>query len=371
MPPKRNWIATIYIRKRKRRPFSKICYPYIMDKQTQTLLKYTSRSLYLSARILPRTIQDAFGIAYLLCRYADSIADTSLLPPQRRLYWIAKYPQMIANPNENEQKELVKEICGSSDNPYEKELLENLPRCLQAFQALCAPQQQAVLEVASQVCDGMQMDLQTFPAENSGQIAALQTAENLEHYCHLMGGAPGVFWSTLIAQTVRLPIEKEHLLLLGRNIGDALQIVNILRDLPKDLRIGRCYFPSEELAPLGLSPQDLLDPKSSPRFEPIKQKWIYWGLSKLQSAFEYMQALPKTQLRHRAAVAWPVLWTADTLYKVYQEQNLLDVAHRVKIPRRVIYKTMLLSPFILPSNRLFAKWLKNKMALFPPSANTL
>ena len=323
--------------------FLKFAILIYMDKQTQTLLKYTSRSLYLSARILPRTIRDAFGIAYLLCRYADSIADTPLLPPQRRLYWIAKYPQMI----------------------------ENLPCCLRAFQALCAPQRQAVLEVARQVCDGMQMDLQTFPAENSGQIASLHTAQDLEHYCHLMGGAPGVFWSTLITQTVRLPIEKERLLLLGRNIGDALQIVNILRDLPKDLRIGRCYFPLEELAPLGLTPQDLLEPKNSPRFEPIKQKWIYWGLSKLQSAFEYMQALPKTQLRHRTAVAWPVLWTADTLYKVYQEQNLLDVAHRVKIPRRVIYKTMLLSPFVLPSNRLFAKWLENKMALFPPSANTL
>ena len=351
--------------------FLKFAILIYMDKQTQTLLKYTSRSLYLSARILPRTIRDAFGIAYLLCRYADSIADTPLLPPQRRLYWIAKYPQMIALPNEKEQKELVKEICGSSDNPYEKELLENLPCCLRAFQALSPLQQQAVLEVARQVCDGMQMDLQTFPAENSGQIAALQTAQDLEHYCHLMGGAPGVFWSTLITQTVRLPIEKERLLLLGRNIGDALQIVNILRDLPKDLRIGRCYFPLEELAPLGLTPQDLLEPKNSPRFEPIKQKWIYWGLSKLQSAFEYIQALPKTQLQHRAAVTWPVLWTADTLYKVYQEQNLLDPNHRVKIPRRVIYKTMLLSPFVLPSNRLFAKWLENKMALFPPSANTL
>lgn len=336
-----------------------------MNTETQTLLKHTSRSLYLSARILPPAIQDAFGIAYLLCRYADSIADTPLLAPGRRLYWIEKYPQMILSPNKEEQDRLVEEISGDSDNPYEKELLQKLPLCLAEFKKLPAHQQQAALEVAQRVCEGMQMDLKTFPAEDSGTLAALKTGEELQHYCHLMGGAPGVFWSTLIAQTVSLPIPAEKLLQLGRNIGDALQIVNILRDLPKDLRIGRCYFPLEDLEAQHLTPQDLLKPENSPRFEPIKQKWIYWGLNKLQAAFDYMHALPRLQLKHRAAVAWPVLWTADTLYKVYMEKDLLNPTHRVKIPRQVIYGTMLLSPFLLPSNRLFSKWLKGKLALFP------
>ena len=336
-----------------------------MNQATRTLLKHTSRSLYLSARILPHTIQDAFGIAYLLCRYADSIADTPLLPPGRRLYWISKYPQMIASPQPQEQQLLVQEICGASDNPYEKELLKNLPLCLQGFQRLPADQKQAVLTVARHVCEGMKMDLKTFPAEDCGELSALHTDKDLQHYCHLMGGAPGVFWSTLIAQTVSLPIPPERLLQLGKDIGDALQIVNILRDLPKDLRIGRCYFPLEELSAHDLTPQDLLNPENSPRFEPVKQKWIAWGLNKLRAAFDYMQALPRTQLRHRAAVAWPVLWTTDTLYKVYREKDLLNPARRVKIPRKVIYRTMFLSLFLLPSNRLFSRWLQRKMDLFP------
>ena len=342
-----------------------------MDKDTQTLLKHTSRSLYLSARILPNTIRDAFGIAYLLCRYADSIADTSLLPPQRRLHWIQQYPQMISHPSPQQQQELVQDIAGTSDNPYEKELLQHFSACLAGFNRLPAPQQQAVLNVAQQVCKGMEMDLHTFPPETSGQIAAFRQRADLEQYCHLMGGAPGIFWSELIIQSTPLSIPPKRLLQLGRDIGDALQIVNILRDLPKDLRIGRCYFPMEDLAPLGLAPQDLLDPKNSPRFEPIKQRWIYWGLNKLHSAFEYVQALPHLQWQHRAAVAWPVLWTADTLYKVHQEKDLLNPKRRVKIPRKVIYQTMALSPFVLFSNKLFSRWLSHKLQKFPTVENAI
>ena len=66
-----------------------------MDLDLDLLLKKTSRSLYLSARILPETLRPAFAIAYLLCRYADTIADTPLLPPEKRLFWITQFPELV------------------------------------------------------------------------------------------------------------------------------------------------------------------------------------------------------------------------------------------------------------------------------------
>lgn len=338
---------------------------------TQTLLKQTSRSLYLSARALPQPVRDAFGTAYLLCRYADSIADTALLPPERRLYWITRYPDMIAHPNQAQPDQLVREISGSSSNPYEEKLLENFPLCLDAFQRLNAAQQAATLEVAQRVCEGMQIDLTTFPAENAHAVKALATEKDLENYCHLMGGAPGIFWSQLIASTVKIGLPAQDFCQLGRNIGDALQIVNILRDLPRDLRIGRCYFPITELSAAGLTPADLLQEENAPRFEPIKRKWILWAIEKLSSAYTYMQALPFTQVRHRAAVAWPVLWTADTLYKVFLENNLLDPLHKVKISRQIIYATMLLTPLIIGSNAGFSFCLNRKLSKFQPTKKDL
>ncbi len=326
------------------------------------LLKHTSRSLYLSARLLPTDVRDGFCVAYLLCRYADSIADTSLLPPPQRAAWIKDFPSFLTHPQDKKWQQLPQTISSSATNIYEEQLLRNLPACLQAYAQLPAWQQPLILQVVRAVCSGMEIDLNTFPDENSGTVRAFGTAGELENYCHLMGGEPGVFWSQLIAHTVALPLKQEKFLALGKQIGDTLQIVNILRDLPRDLRIGRCYFPQEELQSYGLQPADLLDEKNSTRFEQIKQKWISWARQNLQAAYAYLRALPKSQLAHRAAVAWPVLWAADTLKKLAQESNLLDPQVRVKIPRSRIYLTMLATPLIWASNTLFEKWLFCKLS---------
>lgn len=336
-------------------------YYLYMTPQLNELLKQTSRSLYLSARQLPPAARDTFAVAYLLCRYADSIADTALLPPTRRLHWIQRFAQMITHPQAQEQTQLVQEISGASENKYEEQLLKNFPLCLQAFEKLLPWQKQITLDVVHAVCEGMETDLQVFPPETAGEIRALPSADELEKYCRLMGGAPGVFWSKLISHTVPVKIKETDFWTWGQAIGDALQIVNILRDLPRDLRIGRCYFPEEELQKNGLTAADLLQPGNSPRFEPVKQYWIRWGRQKLQYAKLFYGALPKTQPTHRAAVAWPALWAADTLNKIAVEPALLDPGRRVKIPRARIYGTMCLTPLILLSNTLFNAWLQSKL----------
>ncbi len=325
------------------------------------LLKHTSRSLYLSAHCLPQAVRPAFSIAYLLCRYADSIADTALLPPQKRLYWITRFPDIIMQSNAKEQQQLAAEISGTSPNIYEEELLKNLPACLTEFQKLSLPEREIIMDVVRAVCHGMAIDLQTFPPENAHQVVPFHKRGELENYCHLMGGEPGVFWSRLIASHVTISAEKNLFLSWGKDIGDALQMVNILRDLPRDLRIGRCYFPEEELQTHGLTAPELLEQINSPRFEPIKQAWIAWARQKLRSAKAYFSALPKTQLRHRAAVAWPVLWAADTLNKLEKENNLLDPGHKVKISHNRIYFTLACTPFLWLSNSLFNTWLEYKL----------
>lgn len=327
------------------------------------LLKHTARSLYLSARLLPAAVRDAFCISYLLCRYADTIADTSLLPPQERIGWIKRFPSFLVQPDEAQLKQLVTQIVPAAGSAAEEKLLHHFSACREAFLQLSRPQQEATLQVVHAVCHGMEIDLQTFPPETAGRVEPFATDEDLENYCHLMGGAPGVFWSQLIAMSVALPVAEKDFLTWGKDIGDALQIVNILRDLPRDLRIGRCYFPDTDLRAQGLSAADLLHPENAARFEPIKQKWIAWGRGKLCTAHPYLAALPKTQLRHRAAVAWPVLWAADTLAKLEQTPNLLDPNVRVKIPRSRIYATMAATPAVLAANFVFDKWLNAKLSV--------
>src|SRR6266446_1521302 len=50
-----------------------------------TLLREVSRSFYLTMRVLPGAIRPQIGLAYLLARTADTIADTELVPLTQRL----------------------------------------------------------------------------------------------------------------------------------------------------------------------------------------------------------------------------------------------------------------------------------------------
>ena len=68
-----------------------------------TLLKENARTLYLSAKIMPRRQRQVFTVAYLLCRIADTIADTPLLPLKDRIYFISNYPTLV----KTQDKELL------------------------------------------------------------------------------------------------------------------------------------------------------------------------------------------------------------------------------------------------------------------------
>ncbi len=325
-----------------------------------TLLKNTSRSLYLSVRALPKRMRPAFGIAYLLCRYADTIADTELLPADRRLYWVRRFPQLVQTQNPDEEKQLVREISGHASNPHEAELITQLMPCLEVYNQIPTLLRSFILEVVQHVCNGMALDLSYFGTGKT--LTAFETEEQLKQYCRLMGGKPGRFWSQLIYHSCDIALAEEAFYQLGEQVGDGLQIVNILRDLPQDLQIGRCYFPLADLKQENLTPDDLLDAQNSARFEPIKRKWILWGKQNLQNGLIYYQLLPKKEPRTRAAVAWPILWTADTFLKLHRAPELLNAQKRVKIPRRTIYKTLFLTPFLLISNSFFNGYLTHKLS---------
>ena len=336
---------------------------YIM--KLDTLLKKTARSLYLSARMLPRSIRPAFSIAYLLCRYADTMADTHVLPAQRRLYWVDKFPQIVRAENLEERVSLLKEIQGTSENPYEKTLLIHLEDCLEGLRRVDPDLKPMIADVVEAVCNGMKKDLQYFPQQKGSAPVALKTRKDLLYYCHLMGGQPGLFWSKLIEYASQVLLPREVFFDMGVNIGNALQMVNILRDLPRDLRNGRCYFPQEELDKYNLTIQDLLLTKNSIRFAPIKRYWISWGRENLEQAIDFYSAIPKRQWRIRAAIAWPIFWTADTFYELAVTPDLLNPTRRIKISKKRIYLTMLASPLCVLSNRYFAKKLTGKLKQLP------
>ena len=52
------------------------------------ILRRTSRSFYLTIRLLPKVVREDIALAYLLARATDTIADTYVVPVAERMSWL-------------------------------------------------------------------------------------------------------------------------------------------------------------------------------------------------------------------------------------------------------------------------------------------
>ena len=144
---------------------------------------------------------------------------------------------------------------------------------------------------------------------------------------------------------------------LGVRFGKALQMTNVLRDIPRDLRNGRCYLPQDQLAGAGLTPADLLDPSSADKARPVLAQNLRLSLDHYRYAEEYLLALPRRCLRLRLAVAWPLLMGLATIVRLARNPAWLNPGKRTRVSRGWVYRMMALSALCVCSNSALRWWI--------------
>jgi farnesyl-diphosphate farnesyltransferase len=308
---------------------------------TSALLKRVSRSFYLSLAVLPSAVRPTIGLAYLLARAADTIADTRLIERHARITHLEAFRAEMTEAAPRRLAAIAAAV-GSGSLPAERTLLERLPDCFRALRALPADDRERVLNVIETIVRGMTDDLRLFPGEDEGKLAALETREDLDRYTYLVAGCVGLFWTDVhVAHRPRLrgwdlPAMRQ----LGIRFGKALQLTNVLRDVPRDLRHGRCYLPRQELDRLGLSPHDLLDPVAAPAARPLLAELLDVALGHYEAGWQYTFAIPRAETRMRLACAWPLLIGLRTLDLLARSPNWLDPGLTLKVPRVRVYGLM-------------------------------
>ncbi len=162
-------------------------------------------------------------------------------------------------------------------------------------------------------------------------MTALSSNEELDRYIYLVAGCVGEFWTRMCV--AHLSDLKEwdlsRMVDLGVRFGKGLQLVNILRDLPRDLRNGRCYLPVAE-------PRCLLKAEAFTSFSVEYARWLDLAISYLESGWEYVLSIPSSQWRLRLACVWPI-WIGLMTIASLRQANPLDGAARIKIERRQVY----------------------------------
>ena len=324
------------------------------DRLLRDILKGVSRSFYLTIRALPSGMRQPVAVAYLLARAADTIADTRALPPQERLLRLLLFRAQMEGPaSENSISRIVSGIRepGNGASPAETVLLGRIGSVFALLEASPESDRARVRSVVVTLTRGMELDLTTFLSEDSEAVVALQTPEELDRYTYLVAGCVGGFWTSVAMahQPRLLHWDAERMGELGVRFGKALQLVNVLRDIPRDLSNGRCYLPDPELASIGLAPDDLLNPANAARARPALTQWIRVSLEHFEAAEAYLLATPRRCLRLRLAMLWPILLGLATLEKLSRNDAWLDPARPSRVRRRWVYgmiaRSLLAAPF--------------------------
>jgi farnesyl-diphosphate farnesyltransferase len=325
------------------------------------VLKGVSRSFYLTLRVLPKKLREPIGLAYLLARTADTISDQRAGFSGARLDDLLVFRGQVERPADLGvlQGLAARSLEGAS--PEEQVLFGSMVESFSLLQSLDDADQEQVRCVVKTLTQGMEMDLTVFPAEDSGGLAALSSAADLDRYTYLVAGCVGEFWTKItIAHDSSLSRwDVAEMSEVGVRFGKALQLTNVLRDIPGDLRDGRCYIPEDELKAAGLTPADLLDPANEPRARAVLVPWMQVALGHFQAAEEYLLAVPRRSVRLRLACLWPLLMGLATLARLANSGRWLDPDSTVKVSRRWVYRMMLLSLPAVISNTVLRRWIKN------------
>jgi farnesyl-diphosphate farnesyltransferase len=297
------------------------------------ILRDTSRSFYLSIRLLPGGAGDPVALAYLLARATDTIADTADIDVATRQRELAALAGLIHGGGAAHD---FTAFAARQTNPAECALILRIPDCLAWLAAMSGDDQRDIRAVLSHIIEGQSLDLQRFA--NVTQPTALQTDAELDRYTYLVAGSVGKFWTRVCER--RLPqfstLSHEQMLSLGVAYGKGLQLVNILRDAGEDLRAGRCYLPAED-------PTRLAD---------VMPLWLDRAEQGMNAGIEYSCAV--RNWRVRLATVLPALIGMRTLAQI-RTAGAAVLTHRVKVPRAEVRQLLWKTAASLASPRVIRK----------------
>jgi farnesyl-diphosphate farnesyltransferase len=235
----------------------------------------------------------------------------------------------------------------------ETALLTRLDQCFEMLATFHADDQRHISQLLQTITSGQLFDLETFPAENERELTALKTSADLDRYTYLVAGCVGEFWTRLCTAHLSFPDSWRDAKMEPDAIrfGKGLQLVNILRDLPRDLRIGRCYIPETELAKHQLAPADLLCPENLSRFRPCYDAHLQLALDHLDAGWRYTLAIPTAHKNLRIACALPILIGIKTLRRLRVSNQILNPDTPEKISRAAVYALLIRLYFSAANNR--------------------
>ncbi len=212
--------------------------------EIDALLATTSRTFALAIPLLPEPTRLQVGIAYLLFRIADTFEDAELWRREQKLDALERFSRLLRLPAPEEARRdadrwLAEPPCAHAGY---LELLRQTPSVLGAFWLLDEGPRQLIGEHTRRTVEGMARFVRRATAGGAIELADL---EDLRGYCYVVAGIVGEMLTELflVGRRALAPV-RSFLRERSARFGEALQLVNIIKDSLADADQGRRFLPA-------------------------------------------------------------------------------------------------------------------------------
>ena len=339
-------------------------------KFSKEILPSVSRTFDLAIRFLPTRLGRPVGLAYLLCRIADTFEDSDILTASQRRDSLLKYSRLFDNPDDYD-KALIDELTSTfidtsptndgliqtPDIDPNHILVQNLNQVLLAVDSLPSSFKHHIFPRVQEMSFGM-ADYTLLAAEPSTespnqQINFLKDEADWDRYCYYVAGTVGHMLTDIFSDYAGFADNTRNRLHdLGRSFGLGLQKVNILKDAVVDTGRGICFLPKTYIENYGIafggkSAHDLRGDITG-----LVRHIVLICRRHFQDAIEYIKVIPVKYLGLRMFLIVPVMLAAATLRLFSDYPQRLMEKGDLKLGRNEVWSLVRRSAFCKYSNRL-------------------
>lgn len=259
------------------------------DQYCQNKAAQSRSSFYYSFKFLSVERRRAITALYAFCREVDDVVDDCT-------------DENVARTTLNWWRGQVDEIyTGKPQHPVALALVP-------VVKQFKLPQEHLL-----EIIDGMEMDLTQHQYDDF---------KSLQLYCYRVASVVGLLAAEIFGYNDRKTLKYAH------DLGIALQLINIIRDVGEDARRGRIYLPQDEIAQFGVQTKDILNAHETDAFNKLMQFQIERAKRYYDQALAELPAADKKS--QRTGLIMAAIYRATLEEVVYSGCHVLK--ERVSLP---------------------------------------
>lgn len=317
----------------------------------QEILPAVSRTFALSIRLLPGDLGAAVRDAYLLCRIADTIEDAPDLGAADKAALLDAFaacfdgPAMVA--------EFTSRAGTIRGDAAHLRLTRNADLVFAAYRELPETTRQHVRHWVLEMVTGMRKFVLTYP-----HGIRIQSLEEYKEYCYYVAGTVGYLLTDLWHEHSPSIGKRQYEVLRQscRAFAEALQTVNILKDVARDAEHeNSIYIPEQLLREHGSEHSTILAHERTKENHAALGTLVQLAWHDLDQATLYLLSIPRRALSIRLFCALPLLFAYATLRDLTRTPGAIARREVVKISRGEVKAITVLSMLGVWSNRLMSR----------------